>query len=135
MMDSHDTALGMPLGERRKAARRLDARIERLREITQHTDSPISLELAKRYGVSALALQRLERRGVLHRVARGLYRFTDELTDQDAAVRDVLQYLGADAVLSHESALGFHHLSSVAPLFVHVTLPRTKRYLRSNDRV
>ena len=70
------------------------------------------------------------RRGRYIRIRRGLYRFRDYPTFPQEEVVAAWLAIGKDtAVVSHESALDLHDLSDVIPNSVHLTLPRSKRYV------
>jgi predicted transcriptional regulator of viral defense system len=83
---------------------------------------------ARACGFSDALIHRHVESGRFIRIRRGLYRlrwFPDSPGEELAAV---LLALGPQAVVSHESALGFHRLSDVVPSAVHVTVPRGMRW-------
>jgi predicted transcriptional regulator of viral defense system len=121
--------------EARKAVRSLASRFQRLREASVPEHGVVTLALAARFGVSPLALSRYERKGMLHRSGRGLYRFADELPGEGDEIRDVLIEYGSQAVASHETALRLLQLSDVNPGFIHITIPRSKRYVTPRRNV
>jgi predicted transcriptional regulator of viral defense system len=121
--------------EARKAVRSLASRFQRLKEASVPEYGVVTLALAARFGVSPLALSRYERKGMLHRSGRGLYRFADELPTEADEVRDVLIEYGSQAVASHETALRLLQLSDVNPGFIHITIPRSQRYVTPRRNV
>lgn len=69
-------------------------------------------------------------RGKYLRVRRGLYRLRDYPTAPREEVVAAWLAAGKDtAVVSHESALELLELSDVIPNAIHLTVPRTKRFL------
>jgi predicted transcriptional regulator of viral defense system len=61
---------------------------------------------------------------------RGVYRFADNPPGYLEHLRDYAQALGPNAVFSHETALTLHELSDVSPRYVHVRVPRSRRFVR-----
>jgi len=81
------------------------------------------------YGTDLLTYH--TRTGRFIREQRGIYRLRDFPSSNRGWV--VAAWLAAgkeDAVVSHESALDLLDLSDVTPNFTHITVPRSKRYLR-----
>ena len=74
--------------------------------------------------------------GRYERVRRGLYRLRHFPTsDHEHVVAAWLPLRGADAVVSHESALELHELSDVIPAWVHLSVPRAQRGQRPRTGV
>lgn len=70
------------------------------------------------------------RHGRFARIRRGVYRLRDYPSSRHEDVAAAWLAVGKEvAVVSHESALDLLDLSDVIPDSVHLTLPRTKRYL------
>ncbi len=70
------------------------------------------------------------RTGRFLRERRGLYRFRDYPSSlREEVMAAWLAVGGDDAVVSHESALELLELSDVVPNAIHLTVPRSKRYL------
>jgi predicted transcriptional regulator of viral defense system len=70
-------------------------------------------------------------RGRYIRIRRGLYRLRDYPSFPREEVVAAWLAAGKDsAVVSHESALDLLELSDVIPRHVHLTVPRSKRYVR-----
>jgi len=72
-------------------------------------------------GVPRVLLVQMARRGVLEKVARGVYRVPELAGDPLAQYQEALLMLPG-AVLSHETALDLHDLCDVNPSLVHVTV-------------
>lgn len=74
--------------------------------------------------------------GRYERVRRGLYRLRHfPSSPHEHVVAAWLGLQGAQAVVSHESALELYELSEVIPTAIHVSLPRTKRGQRPRTGV
>ena len=69
--------------------------------------------------------------GRFARVFRGVYRLRDYPTAPYDEVAAAWLAIGRDAVVSHESALALLDLSDVVPDAIHLTVPRSRRYLPS----
>lgn len=81
-------------------------------------------------GYSNALLSSHARTGRFRRIRRGLYRLRDYPTSPDEEVTAAWLALGKDvAVVSHLSALDLFDLSDIIPDSVHLTVPRSKRYL------
>jgi predicted transcriptional regulator of viral defense system len=82
-------------------------------------------------GVRRMALVMMERRGVVERVSRGVYRlchFPPSFFSE--FVEAVLWPVGAEGVISHHSALALFGISDVNPDRIHITVPREHRMRR-----
>lgn len=87
---------------------------------------------ARAAGFDANLLKHHVRRGRFLRIRRGVYRLSQYPPSPDDHVVEVwlaAVAAGADAVVSHESALRLHGLSDVVPSSVHMTVPRSQRWL------
>lgn len=70
------------------------------------------------------------RTGRFVRIYQGVYRLRDYPSSQYDPVVAAWLALGRGAVVvSHESALALHELTGVTPSVVHLTVPRSRRYL------
>jgi predicted transcriptional regulator of viral defense system len=70
------------------------------------------------------------RSGRFRRVHRGVYRLRDFPSSSHEDVAAAWLAVGRDSgVVSHESALALHELSDVVPAAIHLTVPRSRRYL------
>lgn len=82
-------------------------------------------------GVRKMAVVMMERRGVVERVSRGLYRLVHfPIGPQAQYVEAVLWPVTVTGVVSHESALALYDISDVSPARIHVTIPRGVRIRR-----
>ena len=85
---------------------------------------------ARHCGFSRFLLAHHARTGRMIRIRRGLYRLRDYPSFPREEVVAAWLAVGKDAtVVSHDSALDLHELSDVIPYRVHLTVPRTRRYL------
>ena len=83
-------------------------------------------------GFSRALLEHHDNTGRFVRVRRGVYRFRETPASPREEVISAWLAIGRHiAVMSHETALDLHDLSDVIPRSVHLTLPRSHRYLRS----
>jgi predicted transcriptional regulator of viral defense system len=86
---------------------------------------------ARAHGVSRQLLDHHVRRGRFERVRRGLYRVQGFPTAEHDDMREAWMAVGgADALLSHDSALALLDLSDNIPDAVHLLVPRCRRGLR-----
>jgi len=83
-------------------------------------------------GFSRDGLAKHAKSGRFIRERRGLYRLRDYPSSPREHVMAAWLAVGRDvAVVSHESALDLHELSDVIPDAIHLTVPRTKRAMRT----
>jgi len=102
-------------------------------------DAPVSLRLfdvAERHGgyfTTAQALQasisnevltHLVGRGVLERVAHGIYRLVAYPSHAHGDLLVATLWAGPDSAVSHESALAVHDVAQAAPPVIQLTIPR-----------
>lgn len=73
----------------------------------------------KKAGVDTMILTRLTRKGLIERIARGLY--IDSNTFEDSYY--IFQYQCSKAIFSHETALYFHDLTDRTPIKIMATIP------------
>ncbi len=86
---------------------------------------------ARTCGFGWSALTRHAQSGRFIRVARGLYRLRDYPSSPHEEVVAAWLAVGpSHAVVSHESALDLLELSDIIPDSIHLTVPRSMRYLR-----
>ncbi len=105
---------------------------ERLFEMAVEQGGYFTALQARRSGFSRALLAHHANAGKFVRVGRGLYRFRQYPSSPRDDVTAAWLGVGRDiAVVSHESALDLLDLSDVIPDAVHLTVPRSKRYLRS----
>lgn len=85
---------------------------------------------ARELGFSGSLLNHHVRSGRFIRIHHGVYRFRDYPSSPREEVIAAWLAAGKDAaVVSHESALELLELSDVIPKAVHLTVPRTRRYI------
>ncbi len=86
---------------------------------------------ARAHGVSRQLLDHHVSRGRFERVRRGLYRVQGFPTTEHDDMREAwMAVRGADALLSHDSALALLDLSDSIPDAIHLLVPRRHRGLR-----
>ncbi len=86
---------------------------------------------ARERGVTANALRMMATRGVLERVARGVYRIPTFPPSQYAEYMEAsLWPAGVRGVISHASALALRGLSDISPSRVHLTVLQSFRVRR-----
>ena len=81
--------------------------------------------------INKMALTRLVEKGMIERVARGLYIDINNFED----IYYIFQYKCTKAIFSHETALYFHDLTDRTPLKYMVTVPSGyyTRYMKNNE--
>ena len=94
---------------------------------------------AREAGLHPVRLVQLHRHGDIERVSRSVYRLTRYPISplgpyMEAALWPQVRRPGAQATVSHESALAIFELSDVNPAKVHITLPHTFRIRRTLPR-
>jgi predicted transcriptional regulator of viral defense system len=90
---------------------------------------------ARGVGVTPMAVVMMERRHVIERVSRGVYRLVQFPIGPLAQYMEAsLWPVGAEGVISHESALALYGLSDVNPARVHVTVPSSFRIRRETPK-
>lgn len=94
---------------------------------------------AREAGLHPVRLVQLHRQGDIQRVSRGVYRLTRYPVSplgqyMEAALWPQVRRPGAQATVSHESALAIYGLSDVSPAKVHITLPHALRIRRALPR-
>jgi predicted transcriptional regulator of viral defense system len=66
---------------------------------------------------------------VIERLGHGVYRLADFPSSPREPLIAAAAALGKDAIVSHESALHLYGVSDVAPSRLHLTVPRSRRYV------
>jgi predicted transcriptional regulator of viral defense system len=96
-----------------------------------------TLDDARRSGYSQPLVHHFVRNGRFERLGRGVYRLAEYPHEEHDRLAELSALLGADAVVSHESALTLYAITDLAPSRYHFTLPRSQRYARppANDVV
>jgi predicted transcriptional regulator of viral defense system len=96
-----------------------------------------TLDDARRSGYSQPLVHHFVRSGRFERLGRGVYRLAEYPHEEHDRLAELSALLGANAVVSHESALTLYAITDLAPSRYHFTLPRSQRYARppANDVV
>jgi predicted transcriptional regulator of viral defense system len=110
--------------------RALDSAFQALRWQADPNGGVFTTKMAAELGISRALLAHHQKTGRLTRGERGVYRFGDSPPGYLEHLRDHAAALGPTAVFSHETALTLHELSDVNPRYVHVTVPRSRRFVR-----
>lgn len=81
--------------------------------------------------INTIILTRLVRKGLIERVAKGLYIDSSKMEDSYY----IFQYKCPKAIFSHETALYFHDLTDRTPIEFMVTVPSkyNSRYLKNSE--
>jgi predicted transcriptional regulator of viral defense system len=90
----------------------------------------VTAEDARAAGIDPVQLRIMHHRGLLTRVARGVYRFPIVPTTALDQYMEAVLWPRTTAVLSHETALDLHGLCDVNPARIHVTVPARYRLRR-----
>ena len=93
--------------------------IETVYSLLREHSGYMTSEKARKSGVDKNTLQRMAERGLIERVAHGLYIGADVFPDPFF----IAQYRCAKGVFSHETALFLHDLSDRNPLRLMMTIP------------
>jgi predicted transcriptional regulator of viral defense system len=114
--------------------KRADRRRELLR-LGAERDGIFTASAARVAGIPSSLLAYHARKGFIERIGREVYRVADFPPSPNEGLISVGVAFGDDAVISHESALKLYGVSDVSPSQVHVTVPRSRRYLsdRGNE--
>lgn len=92
---------------------------EEIMRFIAENNGMINTEEAKKNNINLKRLERLEKKGELKRVARGLYLHKDFILDPYYFV----QYRSSKSVFSHNTALYLHNLSEENPNIITMTVP------------
>lgn len=112
------------------------AKRQQLFEVASGQAGYFTTQQARDCGISRALLAHHVKSGRYLRVKRGLYRFREyPSSPREEVLAAWMALRGADAVVSHDSALEMLGLSDVIPNAVHVTLPRSRRSLPSRSGV
>jgi predicted transcriptional regulator of viral defense system len=86
-------------------------------------------------GITATAISRMEQKGLLNQLSRGLYQLPDAPLDGNHSLA-VAAKLVPNGVICHDSALAFHELTDRIPPFVWVAIgPRDWRPTITQPRI
>lgn len=92
---------------------------DRVLRLFESNDGYLTTKAAKENDINAATLTRMEERGLIDRVARGLYVSIDTIPDPFY----IAQYRCPKGVFSHETALFFNNLSDRTPFQLMMTIP------------
>jgi predicted transcriptional regulator of viral defense system len=90
----------------------------------------VTADDARAHGVDPAQLRVMHHRGLLERVAHGVYRFRLVPTTPLDQYMEAVLWPRTPAALSHETALDLHDLCDVNPARIHVTVPADYRLRR-----
>jgi predicted transcriptional regulator of viral defense system len=90
----------------------------------------VTAEDAREQGIDPVQLRLMHHRGLLERVAHGVYRFPAVPTTPLDQYMEAVLWTRTEAVLSHETALDLHDLCDINPAQVHLTVPAAYRLRR-----
>jgi predicted transcriptional regulator of viral defense system len=108
---------------------------ERLFQIASEQHGHFTASQAARCGFGSDLLHHLTRSGRFIRVGRGVYRFRDYPSSSRDELAAAWLGAGKEAVVSHESALDLLELGDVIPSTIHLTVPRSRRYVHRRPGV
>ncbi|HUP01388.1 MAG TPA: type IV toxin-antitoxin system AbiEi family antitoxin domain-containing protein [Gemmatimonadota bacterium] len=110
--------------------------LPRLQELADRQGGIFTTAEARKCGYRRSLLSYYVRRGWIGRIQRGIYRFVDHPVSPYDDLRAAWIAAGRDqAVLSHHSALYLLDLIDEKPWTVHLTVPRSRRWLAAQRRV
>lgn len=92
---------------------------EKVLELIKNNNGIVKTEELSKMNINTVSLTRLLRKGLIERVARGLYTSSNNIEDSYY----IFQYKCPKAIFSHETALYFHDLSDRTPIDLMVTIP------------
>jgi predicted transcriptional regulator of viral defense system len=102
---------------------------EKLFQIASQQGGYFTARQAHQSGFTKYLVRHHARSGRFVRVQRGLYRLRQFPASAQDHVIEAWLAAGPDAAVSHESALSLHGLTDVIPSTVHLTVPRTHRWV------
>ena len=93
--------------------------IDKIRKILKKNNGTITTKEVEALGISSKILTRMIEKGIIERVARGIYIETDTLEDKYF----ITQAICKKGIFSHETALYFHDLCDRTPIKYQLTIP------------
>lgn len=104
---------------------------EKVLDLMKKNNGVIKTKDLKIEGINKMTLTRLVEKGIIERIARGLYIDANNLEDSYY----VFQYSCPKAIFSHETALYFHDLTDRTPIKLMITIPSGyyTRYLKNGS--
>jgi len=104
---------------------KLESANTRLYQVAESQGGYFSTRQAREAGFSKALLSHHVKRGRFLRIRRGVYRLTEFPEAPHADLIIAWLSAGANAVVSHESALVLYGLTDLMPAEIHLTVPRT----------
>lgn len=92
---------------------------EKVLELLKKSNGMIKAEDLKKEKINRMSLTRLVEKGLIERVAKGLYINVNNIEDSYY----IFQYKCPKAIFSHETALYFHDLTDRTPIKFMITVP------------
>lgn len=92
---------------------------EKVLKILKNNGGILKTEKLVLNNINTVVLTRLVRKGIIERVARGLYIDSNNIEDSYF----IFQYKCPKAIFSHETALYFHDLTDRTPIKLMITVP------------
>mgnify|MGYP004600195387 FL=1 len=93
--------------------------IDKIRKLLKKNNGTITTKEVETLGISSKILTRMIEKGIIERVARGIYIETDTLEDKYF----ITQAICKKGIFSHETALYFHDLCDRTPIKYQLTIP------------
>lgn len=93
--------------------------IERIQELLNKKNGIITTSEIEELGINSRILTRMIERGIIERVARGIYISVDTIEDTYFTAQAICK----KGIFSHETALYFHDLSDRTPIKFQLTIP------------
>ena len=93
--------------------------IERIKKLLKKNNEIITTREVEEIGINSRVLTRMIERGIIERVARGIYISTNALEDKYF----ITQVICKKGIFSHETALYFHDLCDRTPINYQLTIP------------
>lgn len=93
--------------------------IEKIEKLLNKRNGIITTSEVEKLGINSRILTRMIERGIIERVARGVYISTDTLEDKYF----ITQAICKRGIFSHETALYFHDLCDRTPIKFQLTVP------------
>ncbi len=93
--------------------------IEKIEKVLKKNNGIITTNEVEELGINSRILTRMIERGIIERVARGIYISSDSLEDSYFTTQAICK----KGIFSHETALYFHDLCDRTPIKYQLTIP------------
>lgn len=93
--------------------------IDKIRKLLKKNNGTITTKEVEALGISSKILTRMIEKGIIERVARGIYIEADTLEDKYFTTQAICK----KGIFSHETALYFHDLCDRTPIKYQLTIP------------